>query len=103
MKTQQKFRDQDADELRKAKRLQPMHKSGKERHQLYHDIDEDDDEEYLKPKKKGMSAYDYIDNGDDEELDNENEELDDEEYDDEEYDDEEYDDEEEEATQDDEK
>ncbi len=101
MKTQQKFRDQDADELRKAKRLQPMHKSGKERHQLYHNIDEDEDEEYLKPKKKGMSAYDYIDNGDDEDLDNE--ELDDEDFDDEEYDDEEYDEEEEEELDEEEK
>ena len=35
MKTQKGIREHDADELRKAKRLEPIRKSGKERHALY--------------------------------------------------------------------
>ena len=38
MKTNKGFRDENhADELRKAKRLEPIHKSGKERHTIYRD------------------------------------------------------------------
>ena len=44
MKTQKGIREHDADELRKAKRLEPIRKSGKERHSLYSTLDEDDDE-----------------------------------------------------------
>ena len=44
MKTNKGFRDENhADELRKAKRLEPIHKSGKERH------------------TKRESAFDYFD------------------------------------------
>lgn len=35
MKTPKGIREHDADELRKAKRLDPIRKSGKERHSLY--------------------------------------------------------------------
>lgn len=61
MKTQKGFRIQDhADELRKAKRLEPMHKSGKERHTLYNKFeDEPEDEPILRPRRE--SAFDYFD------------------------------------------
>ena len=47
MKTQKGVRGHDSDELRKAKRLEPLRKSGKERHALYSSIarDEEDEEE----------------------------------------------------------
>ncbi|MEG0789622.1 MAG: hypothetical protein RSB23_05260 [Alistipes sp.] len=61
MKTPKGFREQDhADELRKAKRLEPMHKSGKERHTLYHKIDDDEDDD-LPVYKKPESVLDYLD------------------------------------------
>ena len=41
MKTPKEVRHRDTDELRKAKRLEPMHKSGKERHALYSRITDD--------------------------------------------------------------
>ena len=47
MKTQKGIREHDADELRKAKRLEPIRKSGKERHALYSSFDEEDEEEIL--------------------------------------------------------
>lgn len=64
MKTQKGIREHDADELRKAKRLEPMRKSGKERHSLYRSIDEEEEEE-LMPRRE--SVLDYLDEGDDEE------------------------------------
>ena len=64
MKTPKGIREHDADELRKAKRLDPIRKSGKERHSLYRSIDEEDDEE-LMPRRE--SVLDYLDEGDDEE------------------------------------
>ena len=45
MKTQKGIREHDADELRKAKRLEPIRKSGKERHALYSSFDEEEEEE----------------------------------------------------------
>lgn len=60
MKTQKGFRDQDhADELRKAKRLEPMHKSGKERHSFYNELDDVDDESTILTKRE--SVLDYLD------------------------------------------
>ena len=55
MKTVKGIREHEADELRKAKRLEPMRKSGKERHSLY-----SDDEAYT-PYVKRESALDYFD------------------------------------------
>ena len=52
MKTQKGIREHEADELRKAKRLEPMRKSGKERHSLYRSIDEEDDENLLGTRSK---------------------------------------------------
>ena len=65
MKTQKGIREHEADELRKAKRLEPMRKSGKERHSLYRSIDEEEEEE-LMPRRE--SVLDYLDEGDDEEV-----------------------------------
>ena len=59
MKTQKGIREHDTDELRKAKRLEPMRKSGKERHTLYSRYEEEDEEEYIPSKRE--SAFDYLD------------------------------------------
>ena len=66
MKTPKGIREHDADELRKAKRLDPIPKSGKERHSLYRSIDEEDDEDLLGTTRR-ESVLDYLDEGDDEE------------------------------------
>ena len=63
MKTPKGIREHDADELRKAKRLEPMRKSGKERHSLYRSIDEEEEEE-LMPRRE--SVLDYLDDQDEE-------------------------------------
>lgn len=60
MKTQQGIREHETDELRKAKRLEPIRKSGKERHSLYNAIDEEEDEDYT-PFVKRESVLDYLD------------------------------------------
>lgn len=60
MKTSRGVRTHDNDELRKAKRLEPMHKSGKERHSLYSSIEQDEDEETMAyPRRE--SVLDYFD------------------------------------------
>ena len=59
MKTQKGIREHDADELRKAKRLEPIRKSGKERHALYSSFDAEDAEEILPLKRE--SVLDYLD------------------------------------------
>ena len=66
MKTPKGISEHDADELRKAKRLDPIRKSGKERHSLYRSIDEEDDENLLGTARR-ESVLDYLDEGDDEE------------------------------------
>ena len=66
MKTPKGIREHDADELRKAKRLDPIRKSGKELHSLYRSIDEEDDEDLLGTTRR-ESVLDYLDEGDDEE------------------------------------
>ena len=63
MKTQKGIREHEADELRKAKRLEPMRKSGKERHSLYRSIDEEEEEELMPPRE---SVLDYLDDQDEE-------------------------------------
>lgn len=60
MKTQKAIREHDTNELRKAKRLEPIRKSGKERHQLFSRFDEDDDDEFT-PRAKRESVLDYLD------------------------------------------
>lgn len=60
MKTSKGGRAHDTDELRKAKRLEPLYKSGKERHTLYRHLDDEEDETYeVRPKRE--SALDYFD------------------------------------------
>ena len=59
MKTQKGVRDPHSDELRKAKRLEPMRKSGKDRHALYSSLHDEDDEEYTYTRRE--SALDYLD------------------------------------------
>ena len=60
MKTQKGVREQHSDELRKARRLEPLRKSGKERHTLYNSLGDEDDEE-LTPYPRRESALDYLD------------------------------------------
>ncbi len=60
MKTQKGIREHDADELRKAKRLEPIRKSGKERHSLYSIFEQDDEDEPM-PYVKRESTLDYFD------------------------------------------
>ena len=60
MKTQKGVREHDTDELRKAKRLEPIRKSGKERHALYSSFDEEDEDDYRSYAKR-ESALDYLD------------------------------------------
>lgn len=59
MKTQKGIREHDTDELRKAKRLEPIRKSGKERHSLFSNIDQDDSQEFTAPRQE--SILDYLD------------------------------------------
>ena len=59
MKTPKGIREHDADELRKAKRLDPIRKSGKERHSLYRSIDEEDDEDLLGTTRRESVPVSY--------------------------------------------
>ena len=52
-----------AEELRKAKRLEPMHKSGKVKHTLYSRIEEEEDDP-LSAYRKRESVLDYLDDED---------------------------------------
>ena len=63
MKTPKGIREHDADELRKAKRLEPMRKSGKERHSLYTQFDEEEEDAAFGYKAKQESVLDYYDDG----------------------------------------
>lgn len=94
---QQSFDSEDS--MRRASKLEPIKKSGKEKHSLYSRLDDEDEDEdaELRSLRKRESAYDYYDDGEesddeeaDDDLDDEDEEWDDEE---EEADDEELDEE----------
>ncbi len=94
---QQSFDSEDS--MRRASKLEPIKKSGKEKHSLYSRLDDEDEDEdaELRSLRKRESAYDYYDDGEesddeeaDDDLDDEDEEWDDE---DEEADDEELDEE----------
>ena len=58
MKTSRNTREREADELRKARRLEPMRKSGKERRTLYDRYDEEDED--FDPYPRRESAFDYF-------------------------------------------
>ncbi|MEG1607032.1 MAG: hypothetical protein RR931_01980 [Mucinivorans sp.] len=68
MKSTKDFRSQDAaaDTLRRASKLEPNRKSGKDKHHIYKDIDPEDDEDYelnsLRPRE---SVLDYMDDQED--------------------------------------
>ena len=66
MKTQKGIREHDTDELRKAKRLEPLRKSGKERHTLYSQYEEEEDEEDYRSYARRESALDYLDDEEEE-------------------------------------
>ena len=93
---QQSFDSEDS--MRRASKLEPIKKSGKEKHSLYSRLDDDDDDDdvELRSLRKRESAYDYFDDGEesDEEFDDDLDAEDDEEWDeeDEEADEEESDD-----------
>lgn len=93
---QQSFDSEDS--MRRASKLEPIKKSGKEKHSLYSRLDDDDedDDAELCSLRKRESAYDYYDDGEesDEEFDDDLDDEDDEEWDeeDEEADEEESDD-----------
>ena len=93
---QQSFDSEDS--MRRASKLEPIKKSGKENHSLYSRLDDDDDDDdvELRSLRKRESAYDYFDDGEesDEEFDDDLDDEDDEEWDeeDEEADEEESDD-----------
>ncbi len=60
MKTPRGARPGDrSDEPRKAKRLDPIRKSGKERHALYSNLRDEEDDEPIRPRRE--SAFDYFD------------------------------------------
>lgn len=62
MKTSKGLRTTDhADELRKAKRLEPMHNSGKVKHTLYNRLGEEEDDEALPTLHRRESVLDYLD------------------------------------------
>ena len=93
---QQSFDSEDS--MRRASKLEPIKKSGKEKHSLYSRLDDDDDDDdvELRSLRKRESAYDYFDDGEesDEEFDDDLDDENDEEWDeeDEEADEEESDD-----------
>lgn len=97
MKTTKDFRGRGndfgaEDSLKRAAKLDPIKKSGKERHVLYSQIDEEEDMELIRVRKKD-SILDYFDDGDEEEVD-QDDELDDEEWEEDDEFDEELDDDE---------
>lgn len=69
MKSTKDFRTAGGDDTtRKATKLDPIRKSGKERHSLYKSLgdDEEDDAELLTLRKR-ESVLDYLDDGDEDE------------------------------------
>lgn len=67
MKSTKDFRTAGGDDTtRKATKLDPIRKSGKERHSLYKSLDEEEDAELLALRKR-ESVLDYLDDGDDDE------------------------------------
>ncbi len=59
--------DNAEDALKKAVKLPPMKKSGKERHQLYSELEEEDDELEL-DYREHESILDYFDDGEEDNL-----------------------------------
>lgn len=93
MKSTKDFRPGSEDTTKKATKLEPIRKSGKERHTLFKTLDQDDEDAELNALRKRESILDYIDDGEEEE-DLDDEDLDEDEFDDEDFDDEEFEEEE---------
>lgn len=94
MKSTKDFRTSSEDTIKKATKLDPIRKSGKERHTLYKSLNNDEDEDTeFKALHKRESVLDYLDDGTDNDQESEDEYLDDEDYDDQEYSDDDFDDE----------
>lgn len=55
------------DSLKKAAKLDPIKKSGKEKHSIYSQLNDDEDDAELLSFKKKESILDYFDNGEEEE------------------------------------
>lgn len=92
MKSQKDFRTQpnvSADTLKKAVKLEPIRKSGKEKHTMFKGLENDQDEDELEYQslKKRESVLDYMGDDDEEEdedqLDKWDDDQDDEDWDDE--------------------
>lgn len=83
------------DTLRKAMKLDPIKKSGKEKRKIYHQLEDEDEDEDLRALRKTDSILDYFDDGEeeDEDLEEEFEEEEDEWEDDENEEEEEWDEE----------
>lgn len=74
----------DTDEVKKTVKLSPIKKSGKDKHNIYRDLEDGDEDDYdLINYKKRESVLDYFDD--------EAEDFDDDDYDDDDYDEEDYD------------
>lgn len=69
MKSTKDFRTAGGDDTtRKATKLDPIRKSGKERHSLYKSLDDDEEEDAeLLTLRKRESVLDYLDDGEEEE------------------------------------
>lgn len=68
----------DPEEVKKTVKLKPIKKSGKEKHTIYKDIDDDEDDLDLINYKKRESVLDYYDDGEedyDDEYDDEDEDY----------------------------
>ena len=59
MKTSRAIREKEADGLRKARRLEPMRKSGKERYALYDRYEEEDEADFGERSRR-ESAFNYF-------------------------------------------
>lgn len=82
MKSNNDFRSQGAgahDSGKKAVKLEPIRKSGKEKHQLYRGLqhaDDEDDEDYeLNALRKRESVLDYMGDEDEDEFEDEDDDL----------------------------
>ena len=70
------------DMMRKASKLEPMKKSGKEKNTYFREIEEDDEALDLMDYKKRESVLDYFDDGEDTDTEDEWEEMDEDDADD---------------------
>jgi len=71
MKSEKNFRgkpdgNHDSEDLRKAVKLDPVRKSGKERHSLYDELDEETEELEFDAFRKKESILDYFDDEEEE-------------------------------------